>query len=686
MLEHRRKERIARAPAGESGSDPETPTKTTLSVTEWLQQMNSKGVADAPPAAPKGSKEKRAFTEYMGNLALATVQGEHKPLARGDFEAGIRKFATSRTRMSGKMAMLAGLQEIDARDRAVYMQAITKIDGKLSTLGVASEDTADTSLASVQEAVQKSDVEDSGVDRISEEELLRGLQGLAPKEDAGETSGAADSTADPAEGGNAEEGGEIDVAAVLEKLKKIGRNEPVAGLPDGWEERLVREKDGSVARVATNGKDTLRRIATDKDRERLAHTLPDIKTDEMSAPAPLELPKTHVDEPAEPAEPAETDDDIVEARSRRMAAARIRRKQEKKQLRAEGKEKEALEAREARLVDRMQKFFERFERGADPTLMYQLIENTLPRGDIEEFKTRLERQKVHINGATGKEIPDLAMLASNEEEARELFGEEDGRVGEIPFWLLPDERAVILDFFRDQRVLRTLPPGGTHHFGPPEGWHVFENKKFRKMTEAEVQQLIARRKSAAKSTGTIPRNEPARPRVGTPAEQAPQAARAAAPAEQPRRAEPVQRQGQEGRARDGSSEQPRTLEEAKRVFFRAHNKERKKAGKAFREAARGLSEKNRRRLIDFLVDTTDIHREVLETIHRDFERENKERNDKGERVGTSRLEREIQEDIARIGSGRSSQGMPRERAGRKESEAERIAREIDEDIAAILKK
>lgn len=67
----------------------------------------------------------------------------------------------------------------------------------------------------------------------------------------------------------------------------------------------------------------------------------------------------------------------------------------------------------------------------------------------------------------------------------------------------------------------------------------------------------------------------------------------------------------------------RTLDEAKKAFFRAHNKEKKKAGRAYREAAGGLSEKNRKRLINYIVDTTDIPRAVLERIHLDVELEQK---------------------------------------------------------------
>jgi hypothetical protein len=141
------------------------------------------------------------------------------------------------------------------------------------------------------------------------------------------------------------------------------------------------------------------------------------------------------------------------------------------------------------------------------------------------------------------------------------------------------------------------------------------------------------------------------------------------PARSEARSERPEARREERPEREGV-EKSRSFEEGLKIFLKTYKKERRNAGTAFREAMKGLSDKNRKRLIDFLTDTTDIPRPILERIHRDVDEEY-ERDEGGD--GEKRPA-PVEREVDRMLSGRA---QPRTSERRESREAENIDDEID---------
>ncbi|MCE9541673.1 hypothetical protein K8R03_03935 [Candidatus Kaiserbacteria bacterium] len=612
MFENWRHNRVARAAPDVPGnsSTPENTGAERLPVTEWLKQVKEKGSADALPAAPKGNKEKRALAEYLGNVALAAAVGEYKPRSPNEFESALKKYANSRSRVGSRMALLQAKAELDGRDNEGFDKVVAKLESKLHTIIEVAPD-ADAPApgaafsafvkrnpeAAVASPVAAPASDDAGVDRMTEEELLKGLEGLAPPDE--KTPAAA-------------EGGEVDVEAVFDALKKMGTGdesgtdtpgERPKDVPEGFTEKLEDRGAGMLRIISSpDGKQTIGKPATAADIARLGGNVP--------PPAPREVIVKKSDESTA----ADEDEDVIAGRAKRIKSDATKRKVEKRAKKATtkaasgeaskpGSGAEGVEERETKIAAAIREVEERAGKGADPALMFQLVGSSLKGADRKLFIERFG-EKHHINGTKIENLPPIVSLGESLKDVKAQLGEPDGEIEKKSFWKLPDGRAAMLD-----RHLVTIAPGGMHElYGTV---YEYKDGAFRTMSQEEVDERRAKGvkedADARKRTRTVERDEI------------------------PDRVKGAGREDIERADKDYG------LNDAYVAYLEDRHKNIKR-GTAFRDAARGLTSDDRERLGEMLVGKEMIEKAFVESAMRDLADEDR-RNPKPARRPISRRER-----------------------------------------------
>lgn len=556
----------------------------------------------------KNSKEMKLYMKDLRTAALSVGAGGFKVKDPTSFEKALIKYAEIRSRRSSADALLGATVELDARDVPEFRSRLGHLEERLFGAGF---------IHAANESLKPE------IETMSEEELLRGLEGLAPQQETIPATAEKTPSATQAEG-------ELDINAVFEKLKAMGErnNEAPKDDPNAIPESFER---------AYTVFQELRRTGTPQEDQ-----IP-LASRGLISNADYPRFKSFVQERQAAAERGKN------------AAKKERREVRRGEAKPE-QSPESAEKKQARLKEVARIFFDRVEKGADATFMYQVAENSLPEKDIRDFKDLLEKNGAHINGTSGKDMPPFVEAAATHKEAKEMLGRPDGSVGDVPYWNLPGKSAAVFDRPSPgfQKYVLTIQDGGVHRF--PGGWHEYRDGAFHAIDEETV---LARRASAAST-----RREAA----------------AAQPAERTRPADsPIERT-----AAGESGAEASPVDAARKMFLRKYHKERMKAGKAFNESTKRLDVDEKLELVEELRETTDIPDGILDGIASNLRHDAKKGDAEGRRAG--RLEREIEEDIAAIGGKRSAESAPRETRRGRESAQERLNREIEEDIAKVLAK
>lgn len=426
-------------------------------------------------------------------------------------------------------------------------------------------------------------------------------------------------------------------------------------LPDGWTETLIRNKVGKIFRLVTDGKMEARREATDDDRSRLAWTLSDIQSAEMVAPQSPSAPK----EPLRH-EGAGTEDDELAKRQAHISSESKKRKEEKKRAKTETRAnapKEAPDARIQRLAEEFNTFGE--ANGAEAADKYVEMRDALPENERGAFREAVIAYGWNINGdlhgtqeGADSDYIELLPLGTDITTLKEKLGPYEALLDGIPYWVLPDGHAAVMGR-RGEHATR-VGPGGVIRV--KNRWYRFENRSFNPVSAEDSERLERmEQKRRAAEERPAPSKKPEKQAAG------PGKAEGAREGTGTKQEEP----------KEDRPEKTRSFEEALRIFLKNYKKEKKNAGVVFRDAVRGISDKNRKRLIDFLVETTDIPRNILERIHKDTSDEHK----KG-------AEQRIEDQVDALFAGRT-QGTPQE--AQRQAPKGKTDKEIEDEVEALFK-
>lgn len=555
----------------------------------------------AGPDIPAGKKAREAFLKGVREVGRNFGPGEHKVKDESIFRAALGKYADYRTRWGGPEAFAAAVSGLDVDDVKAFRERTAGLEQELVEKNLSKPDTLEDSKNPRPEEAS------SETERMTEEELLKGLEGLSEPEAASDTVPPHFETA---------------YKRLIEKFRKDGtRREdqiPLAsrGVIGNSEyaafKAFVDERDAAAERAKQAAKSTRKSNAGSAGKEK--------------GSSPTESAKDR-------------------------------------------------DARLAALADDFDK-----QAGADSARaaeLFQDIDATLSKEDREIFIEKVRGLGWKVNGDVHQESGsfELIPLGNTAEKLTEALGKPAGKVDGIPFWVLENGDGVILSGGpQEGRYPQRFQNGG---FSEIRGsLYEYKDGVFRKISEKEVAARRAaaitqneRDKAAAKERtkekGARERAQPEseRERAESEVRAAERPARSEARSERPeaRREERPEREG---------VEKSRSFEEGLKIFLKTYKKERRNAGTAFREAMKGLSDKNRKRLIDFLTDTTDIPRPILERIHRDVDEEYRRDESSDGEKRTAPVEREVD----RMLSGRA---QPRTSERRESREAENIDDEID---------
>ncbi len=553
------------------------------------------------PEIPAGKKPREAFLSGVREVGRNFGPGGHKVKDESVFRAALGKYADYRTRWGGAEAFAAAVNDLEVDDVKAFRERTTELEQELADKNLSKPEAPESSTNS-----RPGEAPDA-TGRMTEEELLKGLEGLSEPEAASNTIPPHFETA---------------YKRLVEKFRKDGtRREdqiPLAsrGVIGNSEyaafKAFVDERDAAAERAKQAAKSARKSDGGSAGKEK--------------GPAPKESAKDR-------------------------------------------------DARLAVLADDFDK-----KAGADNSIamdLFQDIDATLSDEERGIFIEKVRGLGWKINGDV-HQVPgalELIPLGNTAEKLTEALGAPAGKVDGIPFWVLENGDGVMLSGGpQEGRYPQRYQDGG---FSEIRGsLYEYKDGKFRKISEKEV---AARRAAAiavneqdkaaskeqlrekAKRERTQP--EPERDRIEPEERAAERPAR-----DETRRERPEARR--EERAERESSEKSRSFEEALKIFVKTYSKEKRNAGRAFRDAISGLSDKNRKRLIEFAVETTDIPRPILERIHRDVGDES-ERDESSDGVARpAPVEREVD----RMLSGRA---QPRVSERRESRESENIDDEID---------
>ncbi|MHB1086638.1 MAG: hypothetical protein ACYCZ0_02710 [Minisyncoccota bacterium] len=553
------------------------------------------------PDIPAGKKPREAFLKEVREVGRSFGPGGHKVKDESVFRTALGKYADYRTRWGGAEAFAAAVNDLDVDDVKAFRERATELEQELADKNLSKPDAPKDSKNPRPEEAS------GATERMAEEELLKGLEGLSEPEAASNTIPPHFETA---------------YKRLIEKFRKDGtRREdqiPLAsrGVIGNGEyaafKAFVDERDAAAERAKQAAKSAKKSDAESTRREK--------------GPAPTESAKDR-------------------------------------------------DARLAALADDFDK-----RAGADSARaaeLFQDIDATLSKEDRDIFIEKVRGLGWKVNGDVHQEPDSLELipLGNTAEKLTEALGKPAGKVDGIPFWVLENGDGVMLSGGPvEGRYPQRFQNGG---FSEIRGaLYEYTDGAFRKINEKEVAARRAaaitenerdkaaskeriKEKSAREPAQPEPEREKREPEARTAERPAREEARRGRP-EAPREERP-EREGQE---------KSRSFEEGLKIFLKTYKKEKRNAGTAFREAMKGLSDKNRKRLIDFLTDTTDIPRPILERIHRDVDEEY-ERDESGD--GEKRPA-PVEREVDRMLSGRA---QPRTSERRESRETKNIDDEID---------
>lgn len=551
---------------------------------------NGTGTGRAGPDIPKGKRPREMFLNGVREVGRNFGPGGHKVKDESVFRAALGKYADYRTRWGGTEAFAAAVNDLDVDDVKAFRERTTELEKELADKNLSKPDAPESSVNS------RPGEAPGAAGRMTEEELLKGLEGLSEPE-------AASNTVPPHF--------ETAYKRLVEKFRKDGtRREdqiPLASRGvignDEYAEfkAFIDERDAAAERAKQATKSARKSGAGSTDKEK------------GSAP------------------------------------------------------KESAKDRDARLAALAEDFDKRA--GADSARameMFQDIDATLPKEDRDLFVEKIRNLGWKVNGDVHQDPGSIELipLGNTAEKLTEALGNPAGKVDGIPFWVLENGDGVMLSGGpQEGRYPQRYQDGG---FSEIRGsLYEYKDRKFRKISEKEV---------AARRAAAIAENE--QDKAASKEQIREKAKRERAQPEPEReRVEPEARatersaRREERVDRDGP-EKSRKFEDGLKIFLKTYKKEKRNAGTAFREATKGLSDNNRKRLIDFLSDTTDIPRPILERIHRDVDDESeRDENSEGEKR-VAPVEREVD----RMLSGRA---QPRANERSESRESGNIDDEID---------
>ncbi|TSC62600.1 MAG: hypothetical protein Athens041674_461 [Parcubacteria group bacterium Athens0416_74] len=613
--------------------------KKTTSAGESGPSPDTKRVG---PDIPAGKKAREAFLKGVREVGRNFGLGEHKVKDESVFRAALGKYADYRTRWGEAEAFAAAVNDLDVDDVKAFRERATELEQEL----------ADKNLS-------KPEVSSSltGADGLAETiEKARKDTAAAPQVEQARTFGSPEEKAavDMLDG-LAKAAGEALKNASSHSTNHMSEEELLKGLEG------LSEPEAASDTVPPHFETAYKRLIEKfrKDGTRREDQIP-LASRGVIGNSEYAAFKAFVDERDAAAERA------------KQAAKSTR----KSNAGSAGKEKgssptESAKDRDARLAALADDFDK--QAGADSARaaeLFQDIDATLSKEDREIFIEKVRGLGWKVNGDVHQESGsfELIPLGNTAEKLTEALGKPAGKVDGIPFWVLENGDGVVLSGGPvEGRYPQRFQNDG---FSEIRGsFYEYKDGAFRKMSEKEV---AARRaaaiteneqdKAAAKEKA---REKGARERAQPEAEREraePEVRAAERPARSETRSERPEREG---------SEKSRSFEEGLKIFLKTYKKEKRNAGTAFREAMKGLSDKNRKRLIDFLTDTTDIPRPILERIHRDVDEEyEREESGDGEKRPAP-VEREVDRMLS------SSRAQPRTSERRESRETENIDDEID---------
>lgn len=510
-------------------------------------------ISDGPApyrARPKGknSKEMRLYMKDLRAAALSVGAGGYNVKDSTAFEQALAKYAEIRTRRSAVEALLSATTELDARDVPEFRKRLDHLEEVLCSEGFT------TSAESFNGPVK----------RMTEEELLRGLEGMVPPQEAdtdASNAGSAESSLGKRQESPANASSDEETPAVKKAFEKLRRIETPSAEQIAFASRGLSDAEFLVLKG------------------------------------------------------------LVQEKSKKVAeAARSAAKARRKATEAPRAKTESPEEK----LNRIKSLASEFDKFADTATpedaleKYVEIKERLPEGDWGVYKKEVsapgwnvkESDGTHISENKTSSYIELIPLGKTVKDMREAFGEPVGEVAGVPFWILEDGDAALLvptgsgdGSRRPQRV-------GEKGFLSVKGtYYEFKDGAFHTMTEEEVKA----RQTAMKN---VPRAQKQETTPEKPEE---------APAKEEETVADVPEKGKRVKSSDAQtseangSQEKWSIGEATRKFWRGINKDKFSQGKAFRLAALGLNTKERQRFINELVDAGNT-RAILESVRLDLER------------------------------------------------------------------